>query len=993
MKHGWIYFVIFTISGFSGLIYESIWTHYLKLFLGHAAYAQTLVLAIFMGGMAIGSWLCSRFSGRWSNLLAGYAAAEGIIGLCALIFHELFTLTVDVSYTSVIPQLGLPLTVTAYKWAISVLLILPPSILLGMTFPLMTAGFIRLFPERPGRSIALLYCVNSLGATAGVLASGFILIRVAGLPGTIRTAGIINVILALTVWLLARNMRLGSEGGTAETAAAGSAQDVGRYRLFLVAALVTGAASFLYEIGWIRMLSLVLGTSTHAFELMLSAFIFGLAAGGLWIRRRIDLLAAPVRFLALVQVIMGLLALSSLLLYGNTFEVMQWLIANLERTGTGYALFNLSSSALAMAIMLPTTFCAGMTLPLITSVLFREGAGEQSIGAVYAANTVGAIVGVFFAIHVGMPLLGLKGVITLGAGLDIALGLVLLWSAPAGCRSRLLPGAVTVAGIGAVAATMAFVQLDYYKMGSGVYRYGVLLPRNGFRHLFHRDGKTATVDVFLDGMGAMRINTNGKTDATIMMDPGRAAGMDEATQILLAAIPMALHPQGGTVAAIGLGSGLTTHTLLLNPLITRVDTVEIEAGMVAAAQNFRPNVERAYTDPRSRIYLDDAKTFFTTFQKKYDIIISEPSNPWVSGVSGLFSEEFYRLIRSHLNDDGLFVQWVQLYEINIDLVMSVLKAISANFPDFAIYAPDDLDILIVAPKNGPIPAPDATLLKHPALATTLNRISITGIQDISLRKLGDRKTFGHLITSYPVRANSDYFPLLDQNAARTRFLNESAQELLSFARLPLPVAELLSGAVPPQEPTDITSTAAFTITQGAATAMALRDYFLSGHFDQTDGAMSGNDRNDALRVKRMFFECGAVSNSNERFGSLFATAENMIPFLTPSELRQIWQVLESGPCASALSPVERECLALFKAISRRDSSGMVEAATQLLGRGMAISPSTLRYLTAAGMTGYLMQGRKGDAYGLWSRHGAALLFGNQGPDLLFRLLVAESVPH
>ena len=396
-----------------------------------------------------------------------------------------------------------------------------------------------------------------------------------------------------------------------------------------------------------------------------------------------------------------------------------------------------------------------------------------------------------------------------------------------------------------MAATITFVQLDYYKMGSGVYRHGILLPRNGFRHLFHRDGKTATVDVFLDGMGSMRINTNGKTDATIMMDPGRAAGMDEATMVLLAAIPMALHPQAGTVAAIGLGSGLTTHALLLNPRISRVDTVEIEEAIVTAAQNFRPNVELAYTDPRSRIIVDDAKTFFSTHHNNYDIIISEPSNPWVSGVSGLFSEEFYRQVKSHLTADGLFVQWVQLYEINSDLVFSVLKAISVNFSDYVIYAPDDLDIVIVGKKSGLIPAPDASLLKHPPLAAALNRIRITGIQDLALRKVGDRKSFGKLIESVPIRANSDYHPILDQNAARTRFLNESAQELLYFARLPLPVSVLLSGAAPPQEPTGINPTAAFLLSQEATNAMALRDYFI---LDQRFDAVAENDRNAALRV-------------------------------------------------------------------------------------------------------------------------------------------------
>ena len=215
------------------------------------------------------------------------------------------------------------------------------------------------------------------------------------------------------------------------------------------------------------MLSLVLGSSTHSFELMLSAFILGLALGGLWIHRRIERVASPVRFLALVQVSMGLLALLTLPLYGTTFTLMQWLVKTLSKTDTGYALFNLSSSAIAMAVMLPTTFCAGMTLPLITFILIRGGQGERSIGAVYAANTIGAIIGVFFAVHVGMPLLGLKNLIACGAGLDIALGIGLFWFALAESGGRRLPVIATVLGVCAVAATVFLVQLDPIKWDLG----------------------------------------------------------------------------------------------------------------------------------------------------------------------------------------------------------------------------------------------------------------------------------------------------------------------------------------------------------------------------------------------------------------------------------------------------------------------------------------------------------------------------------------------
>jgi len=192
-------FFIFFMSGFSGLIYESIWSHYLKLFLGHAAYAQTLVIAIFMGGLALGSFVCSKYSLRWKNVLLLYALAEGIIGLLAFGFHNVFVAFTTYSYNEVIPALGSPALVTLYKWTTSSLLILPQSILLGMTFPLMSAGIIRMFPRKPGESLSVLYFTNSFGAALGVLVSGFFLVKNLGLPGSMTVAAVMNVIIAVVV--------------------------------------------------------------------------------------------------------------------------------------------------------------------------------------------------------------------------------------------------------------------------------------------------------------------------------------------------------------------------------------------------------------------------------------------------------------------------------------------------------------------------------------------------------------------------------------------------------------------------------------------------------------------------------------------------------------------------------------------------------------------------------------------------------------------------
>src|SRR5438094_12052 len=657
-----------------------------------------------------------------------------------------------------------------------------------MTLPLMTAGVLRIFAKRPGQSLAMLYFTNSLGAAAGVLVSGFVLIAAVGLPGTIRTAAASNFAVAGAVWWLFR--------GHVRTLAAVPDQERRdrTFFFFLLVALITGASSFMYEIAWLRMLALVLGSSTHAFELMLSAFILGLALGGAWIQRRIDRLATPVRMLAYLQVAMGVLALATLFLYGQSFDVMRWVVLHVPHDEHGYRVFNLWNHSIAMAIMLPATFCAGTTLPLITFHLMKRGHGEASIGAVYAANTIGAIAGVFCAVHLGLPLLGLKGLLTLGGALDIALGAALLWTAASAFTHRRVPRALTAAGAAAVAITLLFAHLDPHKMASGVYRDGALLDPGPNRMLFQRDGKTASVSVVQYELSARRgIRTNGKTDAELSTDPRLLPTGDEPTMALLAAVSLAVHPDARRIACIGFGSGITTHLLLTNPRLTQVDTVEIEREMVRGAEQFRPWNELAYADPRSRIIIDDAKTFFATQASRYDAIVSEPSNPWVSGVAGLFSDEFYQLVRRHLADDGVLVQWIQLYEIDVPLVVSVLRAIEANFADYVVYASGDFDLLIAASNGRRFGAPDAEVLKNPLLEAALARIGVNGVQDLEVRRVGDRKSWQGLSRAVPIPVNSDYFPVLDQNAARTRFLGVSAISLPVFANAYFPVMEMLSG--------------------------------------------------------------------------------------------------------------------------------------------------------------------------------------------------------
>jgi predicted membrane-bound spermidine synthase len=265
-----LYF-LFVLSGAAGLIYESIWTRYLGLFVGHDAYAQIIVLVIFLGGMSAGAMTVSRWSSRLKEPLYGYVAVELVVGCIGLVFHDVFQATTGWAYNTLYPPLAGSWALTAAKWTLAGALILPQSVLLGTTFPLMSAGVLRLQPVRPGRKLALLYFSNSLGAAVGVLVAGFYLVELAGLPGTILAAAMLNlVIAAATICLMMAARNRSAAAGTAKASSAGALAAQGTpnlqlERLLLFTSFGTAVASFIYEIDWIRMLALVLGSATHSF--------------------------------------------------------------------------------------------------------------------------------------------------------------------------------------------------------------------------------------------------------------------------------------------------------------------------------------------------------------------------------------------------------------------------------------------------------------------------------------------------------------------------------------------------------------------------------------------------------------------------------------------------------------------------------------------------------------------------------------------------------
>lgn len=953
-------FTLFAISGFAGLIYESIWTHYLKLLLGHSADAQTLVLVLFMGGMAIGAWLCGRISSRLRRPLLAYAAVELALALLALGFDPAFRVLSAWILDTAAPALANPTLIDALKWAVSGLMILPACVLLGATFPLISAGVIRLAPDRPGHALGLLYFSNSLGAAVGVLTSGFLLIAWLGLPGTLLTAAGCNLALALAVGGIA--LLSPRPPGTAvgrPSAAEFPRADEARHSIgiLLGVAFLTGLSSFLYEVGWIRMLSLVLGSATHSFELMLGAFILGLALGAFWIRHRIERVASPLYVLAWVQVLMGGAALLTLGVYRESFDWMGQMVTALPKTDGGYAAFNVLSQGICLALMLPVTILAGMTLPITTAVLLRSGLGESAIGRVYAANTVGAIAGILLAVHLLMPVLGLRTLIIAGALIDLGLGVVLLRASGIGLTPKTAGGlAFVLSGSLAIIVLWPF---DLQRMSSGVYRYGD--ARNKSEVIWHADGRTASIDVTRDPKdGFIAILTNGKADASLLLD---GVANDEHVQIMTGLLPLALRPDATKVAVIGMGSGRSTHTFLGAPTLQVVDTIEIEPAMVEGARHFGALVDRAFSDPRSLIHFDDAKTFFSRHQKRYDVIMSEPSNPWVSGVASLFSVEFYRQAKAHLAPGGLFVQWLQVYEFDDSLVASVLAALELEFSDYAIYMPDNGNLLIVAVAEGAVPEPQGTFLEWPQVRSLAGLIGVRVLDDLRIRRLAGRADVSSHVHGMAIPPNSDYFPYLDQRAAKFRFLQQRADGLTSAHSV------LHRMATDPEiEYRHVTGTDRFAPSVAATEASMVVTLFLA-RADSTlaadSRAATSEIRAEVDRATMILRQCSAADVKLAWRVAIDLLGYKHWPYMAAEDAVRVTAILRANTCEGpARADVDR-WLDLLDAVALRQSAKVLSLAEPIAAAfvqdGKQVPSFVARELLLAQ---YLLAGSEGLRRGL-----------------------------
>jgi hypothetical protein len=401
-----------------------------------------------------------------------------------------------------------------------------------------------------------------------------------------------------------------------------------------------------------------------------------------------------------------------------------------------------------------------------------------------------------------------------------------------------------------------------------------------------------------------------------------------------------------------------------------VETIEIEPMVVEAAALFKPRNADVFTDPRSRIVIDDARAHLARSKGAYDLIVSEPSNPWVSGVAGLFTREFYGQVARKLAGNGHFVQWLHLYEASPELVASILKAFSAEFPEYKVYAANEADVVLVARADGGKVELSPDALSSAGLRQEFAQIGVADRNHLEAHELSRSGVMQVLAHSYPAPPNSDFYPYVDGRAARDRFIGATATTAFDMHLAPVPFLEFGRPAPPylgaindadPSMPRKVGDLAG--ARQGARLLRGER-------LNNAQRAHLGLYAQQYELVRGWLWGCQPISDRT-LWDAAVTVAGEITTGLSPRETADLWDGVLAGPCASRVGQESRQWVELFKAVGQRDPGLVRERADRLLAIASA-TPRQREYLVLAAAGSRLALGQQQDAKNLFNKERAAI---------------------
>lgn len=724
-------FLCFFLSGVAGLMYEVLWIRQLSLIFGTTSFAVSTVLAAFMGGLALGGFWFGKIADRRKDHLRIYALLEVGIAVYCLLLPFLFKGVTGI-YTAAYQSIGENFyLMSLLRFAISSLLLVLPATFMGATLPVLSRFVVRRL-DQFGSGFGKLYGLNTFGAMIGCFSAGYLLIGTVGVWRTTWIAAGLNIVVALLAWRLHKSGSL----AMVQTDAASQPSDSGlpggrigfsRYqRILIVAVAMAGAASLVYEVAWTRILALVLGSSVYAFTAMLTTFLLGIALGSLIVSLIADRFGSPSRAFVVVQ---GLVAISAMAITPHFDRLPELFITLFSKLGDTFWSFQMVQFGCTVIVMLLPTILIGAALPLAAKAFTEqiESLG-RSVGRVYASNTIGAILGSFLGGFVLIPLVGTQNAISIASVVNLSAALLAGLTLPQiNLRARL--ATVGIPLVVAVALMATGGKWDRYLLNAGLFdspQFALYnIAQKGFRDYIYsydikyfEEGTYANVAVSQES-GSLFLQINGRTEASTTSDMSN--------QILVSQIPMLLHPDPHKVLVIGLGSGITFGSVLTYP-VDEAECVEISPAVVRASRYFSDWHSDVTRNPKAKIIMGDGRNYMLSTDQKYDVVISEPSKPWISGVSNMFTRESYESAKKRLNDRGLFCQWFHYYSMSPEDFKTALRTFLSVFPYVQIWNADNNIFMVGANEPIQLNYPQiASKLNEPKVAQDLERIGVRSV--------------------------------------------------------------------------------------------------------------------------------------------------------------------------------------------------------------------------------------------------------------------------
>jgi len=757
--------LLFVGSGCAALIYEVIWFQLLQLVIGATAISLGILLATFMGGMCAGSLLLGRFVPVGRHPLRVYAQLELGIGAFGLLI--LFA----------VPALGSP----------AVVLLLPPTLLMGATLPAV-ARWVENTPQ--GISwLGFFYGGNIAGAVAGSLVAGFYLLRLHDMATATYVAAAINATMAALAFVLASRTRYrGSEAPANETKATRAqttkVRATGTPLPVYIAIGLSGLAALGAEVIWTRILSLLLGGTVYTFSLIAAAFLFGLGIGsaaGAWLARESP---RPGMLLAGCQIGVAIAVAWGAALINRAFPY--WPIDPALAAGPW---FNFQIDLLrAFVAVVPAACFWGASFPLALAAAGpRTGDQARLVGAVYAANTIGAVVGaVIFSLLI-IPAFGTQDAQRLLIWTALAASVVLLvWPAPADARTA--AGRRVATAVGALvlsvsaSASVAPVPPDVIAYGRQIATF------KGANFLYEGEGLNSSIAVSESEGGIRNFHVSGKVEASTEVH-------DMRLQRMLGHMSALMHPDPHSVLIVGFGAGVTAGSFVLHPGIKRIVICEIEPLIprMVAPYFSKENYDVVH-DPRVEIVYDDARHYILTTNEKFDIITSDPIHPWVKGAASLYTKEYFELVKSHLNPGGVVTQWVPLYQSTEDVIKSEVATFFDVFPFGTIWSNQyasggGYDVVMLAKPEALRFDPAALQARldrpdHARIADALTQVELGGVDGLMATYAGQARDLRPWLNDAQINTDRNLRLEYLAGMANNVYDAQISQDMLAFRRFP-----------------------------------------------------------------------------------------------------------------------------------------------------------------------------------------------------------------